>query len=163
MMDVDLSRLEPVLAQYDKGDHTALIHALQDVQGAYRYLPREGMQAVCDHLQVPLSKAYAVATFYKAFSLEPRGEHTCRVCLGTTCHIRGAPFLVEELERLLDVEAGHTTKDLEFTLETVNCVGACALGPLVIVDGEYHGNQKSAQISRLIKKVKKADGKEGAA
>jgi NADH-quinone oxidoreductase subunit E len=151
MMDVDLSRLQPVLDRYDKGDKTALIHALQDLQGTYRYLPQEGMRAISAHLGVPLSKAYAAATFYKAFSLEPRGEHTCRVCLGTTCHIRGAPFLVEELERLLGVEAGGTTKDLKFTLETVNCVGACAMAPVVIVDDKYHDGVQPTDLPKLVK------------
>ncbi|MBI4702556.1 MAG: NAD(P)H-dependent oxidoreductase subunit E [Deltaproteobacteria bacterium] len=137
-MGVDLSRIRPVLQRHERGDKTALVHALQDLQATYRYLPEEGVREVCAHLGVPLSKAFAVATFYKAFSLEPRGERICRVCLGTTCHIRGAPLLVEELERLLEVRAGGTTKDLSFTLETVNCVGACAMAPVVLVDGKYH-------------------------
>ena len=151
-MDVDLSRLEPLLSRYPKGDKTALIHALQDLQATYRYLPKEGMLAISDHLGVPFSKAYAVATFYKAFSLEPRGEHTCRVCLGTTCHIRGAPFLVEELERHLDVKAGHTTKDMKFTLETVNCVGACAMAPVVMVDDEFHDGVQPTDLPKLLKR-----------
>ena len=149
-MDVDLSRLQPVLDRYDKGDQTALIHALQDLQATYRYLPREGMKAVSEHLAVPFSKAYAAATFYKAFSLEPRGEHTCRVCLGTTCHIRGAPFLVEELERQLGVGADETTEDFKFTIKTVNCVGACAMAPLVIVGEKNFGSAKPARVSKYL-------------
>jgi NADH-quinone oxidoreductase subunit E len=101
-----------------------------------------------------------MATFFGAFSLEERGKHICTVCMGTACHVRGAPMLVEEFERVLDTKAGKTTEDKMFTVETVNCVGACALGPLVIVDGEYHGNQKSSQIGRLVKKIRKADAKE---
>jgi NADH-quinone oxidoreductase subunit E len=150
MMEVDLSRFLPALEQYGKGDQTALIHALQDLQATYRYLPRQGVKLVCDHLGVPLAKAFAVATFYKAFSLEPKGEHICRVCLGTTCHIRGAPFLVSELERLLDVKEGKTTADMKFTLETVNCVGACAMAPVVLVDDEYHDGVKPTDLPKLL-------------
>ena len=149
-MEVDLSHMQPVLDRYQPGDQTGLIHALQDLQATYRYLPAAGVRAICDHLQVPLSKAYAAATFYKAFSLEPRGEHICRVCLGTTCHIRGAPFLVEELERLLGVEAGGTTEDMKFSLETVNCVGACAMAPVVLVDEDYHDGVQPTDLPKLL-------------
>ncbi len=151
-MEVDLSRMQPVLDRYEKGDQTALIHALQDVQVTYRYLPAVGIRKICDHLAVPLTKAYTVATFYKAFSLEPRGEHICKVCLGTTCHIRGAPFLVEELERLLGVQTGKTTEDLKFTLETVNCVGACAMAPVVIVDEDYHDGVQPTDLPKLVER-----------
>jgi len=149
-MEVDPTQLESVLERYDQGDPTALIHALQDLQAAYRYLPAEGVRRVCEHLGVPLSKAYAVATFYKAFSLEPRGEHICRVCMGTTCHIRGAPFLVEELERLLEVPVGKTTADGRFSLETVNCVGACAMAPVVLVDDDYHDGVQPTDLPKLV-------------
>jgi NADH-quinone oxidoreductase subunit E len=94
-----------------------------------------------------------MATFFRAFSLKPRGKHICTVCLGTACHVRGAPKLVEKLERDLQVQAGETTADMNITLETVNCVGACALGPLVILDGEYHGNISSAKLDKVMAKV----------
>ena len=100
----------------------------------------------------------ALATFYKAFSLEPRGKHIVSACLGTACHVRGAERIVGAIERELDIKGGQTDESLQWTLETVGCVGACALGPIVVVDGDYHGQMTSVKASRLLKKIKKADG-----
>ncbi len=149
-MDVDLSRLEPVLDHYDKGDGSALIHALQDLQATYRYLPAEGVKAISEHLQVPLARAYAAATFYKAFSLEPQGRTLIQVCKGTACHVRGAQLLEDELCRALDIEVGGTTKDQDYTVKTVNCVGACAMAPLVIIGEKYHGKAKATRLTKLV-------------
>ena len=99
-----------------------------------------------------------MATFFESFHLEPRGKHICTVCMGTACHVRGAQRLVENLERDLDVPSGGTTADMLFTIEEVNCVGACALGPLVIIDGDYHGNMTSGSLTKVIKKLRKAEG-----
>ncbi len=151
-MDVDLSRLEPVLDRYPKGDGSALIHALQDLQATYRYLPAEGLEAIATHLEVPIAKAYAAATFYKAFSLEPQGETLVQVCKGTACHVRGAQLLEDELCRALDIESGGTTKDQKYTVKTVNCVGACAMAPLVIIGEKYHGKAKATRITKLVNK-----------
>ena len=101
-------------------------------------------------LDVALSRVYSVATFFKAFSLEPRGRHLITVCLGTACHVRGGVKILEEIERELGVYAGETTKDLRYSLERVNCVGACALGPIVIIDGEYSGNMKTDKVRDLL-------------
>ena len=98
-----------------------------------------------------------MATFYESFHLEPRGEHICTVCMGTACHVRGAPRLLEQLERDLDIASGQTTPDLKFSIEEVNCVGACALGPLVIIDGEYHGNMTSGSLQKVVKKMRKEE------
>ena len=149
-------RVDQIIETYD-GQESALLAMLQDIQAEYNYLPRPALLRVADKLSVSLSRISYMATFFSSFSLEQRGKHICTVCMGTACHVRGAPRLVEELERELKVKAGETTADKQFTVETVNCVGACALGPLVIVDGEYHGNQKAAGIPRLVKKVRKAD------
>ena len=102
-----------------------------------------------------------MATFFESFHLEPRGKHVCTVCMGTACHVRGASRLVEQLERDLDIPSGQTTKDLMFTIEEVNCVGACALGPLVIINSEYHGNMTSGSLQKVVKKIKKVEAKEG--
>lgn len=131
----------------DKG---MLVAILQDIQAEYHYLPREALEQVSQGLCVPLSQVYSVATFFKALSLEPRGRHLINVCLGTACHVRGAVRVLEAMERELAIKAGETTSDLNFTLETVNCVGACALGPVVIVDGEYHGQMRSEKVKEVL-------------
>lgn len=133
--------------QHDKG---MLVSILQDIQAEYNYLPQEALKQVSRGLDVPLSQVYSVATFFKALSLTPRGRHLINVCLGTACHVRGAVRILETIERDLDIKAGETTQDLKFTLETVNCVGACALGPIVIVDGEYHGQMKTEKVKTIL-------------
>ena len=136
---------------------SALLAVLMDIQSEYNYLPRPALERVSEKLDVSMSRISYMATFFTAFSLEERGKHLCTVCMGTACHVRGAPRLVEELERILEIKAGGTTADKQFSLETVNCVGACALGPLIIADGEYQGNMTSPRVSRLVKKLRKGD------
>jgi NADH-quinone oxidoreductase subunit E len=138
-----------ILDNYQR-DRGMLVSILQDVQAEYNYLPEEVLVEVSQALGAPLSQVYSVATFFKAFSLEPRGRYLINVCLGTACHVRGAVKVLEAVERELDIKAGGTTKDLKFTLETVNCVGACALGPIVIVNGEYHGQMKTDKVKALL-------------
>lgn len=129
---------------------TYLIHMLQDLQEECDYLPRPALKLVAERLDVPLSEVLRVATFYAAFSLEPKGEHTVTVCMGTACHVRGAKRLLGRLEDLLQVEAGRTTEDRKFTLETVNCLGACALGPLISVDGKYFGKMTPDRLAGVL-------------
>lgn len=128
-----------------------LIGILQDVQREYNYLPRETVERLSQKLDVPLSRIYSVATFFKAFSLKPRGRNHVCVCMGTACHVRGAPKILDEIEREIGVKAGETDKDLKYTLETVNCVGACALGPVVVANGEYHGKLDTPKVKQMIK------------
>ena len=128
-----------------------LLGILQDIQAVENYLPKETLKKVAKSLDISVARVYSLATFFKSFSLKPRGKHICTVCLGTACHVRGAPKLVEKLERDFGIKAGETTKDMKLTVETVNCVGACALGPLVILDGEYHGNIGSADLDNIMK------------
>jgi NADH-quinone oxidoreductase subunit E len=139
-----------ILKRYGN-DATDIIAILQDVQHAYRYLPKDVMETLATKLDIPLSRVYHLATFFRAFSLEPRGKHELHVCLGTACHVRGAPRILEALERALKIRAGETTPDLQVTLETVNCVGACALGPVVVVDGESKGKLNPQRAERLLK------------
>lgn len=127
-----------------------LVSILQDIQTEYRYLPREALAGVSQGLDIPLSQVYSVATFFKAFSLTPRGRHLVHVCLGTACHVRGAVRVLEAIERELGIKSEETTKDLKYTLETVNCVGACALGPIVVVDGEHVGGMKTDKVKQLL-------------
>lgn len=140
------------------GDGNAAIAVLQDMQAEFHYLPREGLLEASRRLKVPLSQLYSIATFYRAFSLVPRGVYTVKVCLGTACHVRGAVRVLEKLERELGVQAGGTTSDLNFTLETVNCLGACALGPLVMVGGKYFGKMNPARVNRVLDGFRQAKG-----
>jgi len=149
---MDLGTVDKIVERYD-GKASALLAILQDIQRQENWLPRDAIERVAQKLDVPVTRVYGMATFFRAFSLKPRGKHICTVCLGTACHVRGAPRLVEKLERDLRVKAGETTPDLQYTLETVNCVGACALGPLVILDGVYHGNTSSAKLDKVMKNV----------
>jgi NADH-quinone oxidoreductase subunit E len=131
---------------------SALIELLQDVQARYNYIPREAMEAISTYTGVPISKVYSVATFYKAFSLQPRGKQYFKVCSGTACHIRGAQQIVDELTRITGIDPGETSRNLQFTLETVNCVGACAMAPVVICNDKYHGKMDAIKVRRIIKK-----------
>jgi len=151
-MSASFGRLEAILEKYPpQPEH--LVSALQDVQAEFNYIPQAALAAVCNHMGVPVSRGWAVATFYKSFSLEPKGIHEIKVCLGTACHLKGGASLVESLERELKIDRGHTTQDLSFSLETVNCVGACALAPVVVVDEEYQANTNSRQLKKYLKKV----------
>src|SRR4030042_568919 len=135
---VEMKKAEEILSRYRR-EKSSLIAILQDIQEAYRYLPKEVLLLSGGEMSLPLEKVYEVATFYKAFSLAPQGEHIVKLCMGTACHVRGAAGILDKLERDLDLKPGETSKDYKFTLETVNCVGACALGPVMVIDGEYHG------------------------
>jgi len=146
---VDLKMAEQILARYP-AEPRHLISVLQDCQIAYRYLPRDVLELVAQRLGVPLSKVYGVATFYKAFSLTPRGEKVLRVCTGTACHIRGAPLILNELCSRLQLKPGETTSDLKYSIEAVNCVGACALAPVVVVNDVANGNVSVTKARRLI-------------
>jgi len=142
-------KVESILGNYQR-DKGWLVSILQDVQAEYNYLPREAVMQISQGLDVPLSQVYSVATFFKAFSLKPRGRHLINVCLGTACHVRGAVRILEGIERELGINSGETTEGLKYTLETVNCVGACALGPIVIVDGEYSSQMRADKVNSLL-------------
>jgi len=152
-------RAATVLARYPRRDPGELVNILHDLQAEFRYLPEEALRETATHLGMAPSQVYGVATFYHGFHTEPRGEHICTVCMGTACHVRGAPRLLEQLERDTGIGAGQTTPDLSLSIEEVGCVGACALGPLVLLDGEYHGHMTGDGVSRLVKKVLAAEEK----
>ena len=142
-------KVKAILGRYQH-DRGMLVSILQDVQSEYSYLPKEALAQVSQGLDVALSQVYSVATFFRAFSLKPRGRHLINVCLGTACHVRGAVRILDEIKRELGISEGETTQDLKYTLETVNCVGACALGPMVIVDGKYSGEMKTDKVKTLL-------------
>jgi NADH-quinone oxidoreductase subunit E len=136
------------------GVRGGLIAILEEIQSRYGYLPEEALRTVSKATGRSLVDIYGVATFYRSFSLQPRGKHLICVCLGTACHVRGAPRIADEFQRRLGVKAGQTTPDGEFTLETANCLGACALGPVVVVDGHYFSNVDTVAAARILKKVR---------
>ncbi len=144
------------------GARGALMAVLQEIQTLHGYLPSGALEILSGEMHVPLAEVYGVATFYKAFSLKPRGKHLVTVCLGTACHVRGAPSVAEEFERQLKVRAGQTTADGECTLETVNCLGACALGPIVVADGKYYSQVKTDRVKQILQRIRSASaGDEG--
>lgn len=145
----DLGVLDGILARHPL-EPASLIEVLQDVQHEYGYLPCEVLEHVAPALSVPLSQVFSAATFYKAFSLVPQGKVVIKVCTGTACHIRGAQRLIDELTSELKIPAGETTPDHRFTLKTVNCLGACAMAPVMLVGKKVHGDAKAAKISSWI-------------
>jgi len=137
-METSLEKVDQIVGSY-AGEANMLIQILQDVQTEYNWLPKEAIVRVCEELRIPVSRAYRIATFYTLFSLEPRGRHVVNVCLGTACHVRGGARILEKVQEVTGISAGHTTTDMRYTLERVNCLGCCALGPVITVDGEAHG------------------------
>lgn len=145
--------VEAIVAKFD-GDKGQLVSILQDIQEEHRYLPKEALVQVSQMLNIPQSQIYGVATFFKAFSLEPRGKHLIKVCLGTACHVRGANRILERVALDLNTEPGETTDDLAFTLETVNCVGCCALGPVVVIDETTFGQMSTDKVGPMLEKYR---------
>ena len=128
----------------------SLLSIFQQMQEAFMYLPEEGLKAIAEKLQLPLTRVYSVATFYNAFSLTPKGKYVIQVCMGTACHVRGAMNITDEMERLLGIKRGETSQDGQFTLETVNCIGACALGPVMVLNGEYKGHLTRDKLGKIL-------------
>lgn len=138
---------------------TAVISMLQDIQARYSYLPKEALEEVGRKLGIPMSQVFSLATYYKAFALQPRGKHLICVCMGTACHVKGAPRLADEVQRKLGIKTGETTQDGNFTLELVNCLGACALGPLMVVDDKYYSKVTSKKIEEILSEHSAASGR----
>ena len=151
--DPDLKHVQVALDRHSGNGH-GLIATLEELQSQYGYLPEKVLRTVSERTGRSLVDIYGVATFYRSFTLQPRGKHLISACLGTACHVRGAPRIVEEFERQLGINVGETTPDKEFTLETVNCLGACALGPVVVIDGHYFSNVDTAGVKRILKKAR---------
>src|SRR4030042_2487941 len=137
------NKIDKIINKY-QGDASSLIQVLLEIQSENHWLPKEALEKVSKKLKVPLSRIQHIATFYKAFSLVPRGRHEIHVCMGTACHIRGAPRVLNTVQDLTGIRPGETDLDLKFSLETVNCLGCCALGPVMEVDGKYHGKMVPA-------------------
>ena len=136
--------------------HSALIAILQEIQDKYRYLPKKSLLLVSEILGLPISQTYSVATFYNAFSLTPKGEHQISLCLGTACHVKGGERILEKIARELSMESAGTSKDLQFTLEPVRCLGCCSLAPVMRIDDDTYGRLTQERIPKILKKYKKA-------
>jgi NADH-quinone oxidoreductase subunit E len=148
-MDADLQAVKEIASEHGK-DRSALISVLQDVHSEYNYLPEGSLEVISGEMGLPLSSVYGVATFFRAFSFEPRGRHLATVCTGTACHVRESSKLLTKAEEKLGISPGETTRDKRFTLETVNCLGCCAVGPVMVIDGEYHGEMTPQRVEAVL-------------
>ncbi len=150
-LTVSIDKIDQIIDKYaaEKG---ILIQLLLDMQKEFRWIPRQAVERINKRLKIPTSEIYRVASFYTVLSLTPRGRHLMRVCLGTACYVRGGPRILDSVERLLNIKPGETTSDNRFSLETVNCLGCCALGPVVELDGQYHGRLTPTNVGPLISK-----------
>jgi len=158
-----MTRLEidAIIDQYE-GRESSILAILQDIQAKEKYLPKETLEHLGEKLRIPLNKIYRIATFYRAFSLTPRGRHEVCVCMGTACHVRGAQRIADQINLELGIRPGETTRDQNFTLETVNCLGVCAAGPVVAIDGQYFGKMSPGKVEGTLKKFRSDKKKEGA-
>ena len=148
---MDISRVDEIVERHG-GQESALIQILLDIQAENHWLPGDALERVAERLTVPLARIRHIATFYKAFSLVPRGRHEVSLCMGTACHVRGAERVLDAIRDVTGVGPGETDPDLRFSVETVNCLGCCALGPVMVVDGEIHGRLSSAEAARRLRK-----------
>ncbi len=142
-------KIDEVINKY-QGDQSSLIQILLDIQRENHWLSKEVFERLSEKLDIPLNRIYHIATFYRAFSLLPRGRHEVLICLGTACHVRGGVRILDRAEQVLGIEAGETTPDMKFTLGTVNCLGCCALGPMIVVDGKYHGKAAPTEVEDVL-------------
>ncbi len=147
---MNLAKVDEVIDRY-VGEEGVLIQLLLDVQSELNWIPKEAIERISERLEIPVSQIYRVASFYKAMSLTPRGKHIVSVCLGTACHVRGGPRVMDKVRDILDIGPSETAPDMKFTLERVNCLGCCALGPVMVVDGEYHGKMIPGKVAEILK------------
>lgn len=147
---MDMDKVDQIIDKHNC-EASSLIQVLLDIQGANNWLPKEALDRVAERLQVPLTRIQHIATFYKAFSVVPKGRHGVHICLGTACHVRGASRILDSVQDITGLNPGETDLDLKFSLETVNCLGCCALGPVMEVDGKVHGKMAPAKIADVLK------------
>jgi len=145
----ELTEADGIVDKY-AGDKSALIQVLLHIQRENRWLPKDALKSVSQRLGVPLTQVYHISTFYKAFSLIPKGQHSVSVCLGTACQVRGAPRLLDKVIETVKIKPGETSTDMRFSLDTVNCLGCCALGPVMVVDGEYYSKPSAKEIEQIV-------------
>ncbi len=155
-MEIELSKADAIIDKHGQAQR-ALIPSLLEIQDVFHYLPVEILYLVAERMEIPIIQVQQVAEFYKVFSLEPRGAHIITVCLGTACHVHGGDRLIDQVGRLLEIEAGGTTKDMQFTLEAVNCLGCCSLGPVMTIDGKYYGHMTASKVERVLDKYRETE------
>ena len=146
---MQLTKVDKIIGKYP-AQQGVLIQLLLDLQSEFNWIPKEAILRISRRLQIPISQIYRVASFYKTMSLTPRGKHVVNVCLGTACHVRGGPRIMDKVEETLKIRAGETTQDMKFTLDRVNCLGCCALGPVIVVDKDYHGKLAPAKVKGVL-------------
>jgi NADH-quinone oxidoreductase subunit E len=147
--------IDPILARYENAKRDALIPLLQEVQQQQGYLSREAVLRIGKHLKLPASKIYGVATFYNQFRFQPQGRNHIQVCRGTACHVKGSAAVLDAIKRELKVEPGQTTRDGQFSLEVVACIGACGLAPVICVNGEFHAGVTTQKVSKILESYRK--------
>ena len=147
------NRIDQIIDKY-QGEASSLIQVLLTIQSENHWLSKDVLERVSSRLDVPLSRIQHIATFYKAFSLVPKGRHEVHICMGTACHVRGATQVLDKVQDLTGIKPGETDLDLNFSLETVNCLGCCALGPVLEIDGKTHGNMSATKTEDLLKSYK---------
>lgn len=144
-----MKRIDKIINEY-AGEEGVLIQLLLDIQREFGWIPKEAVVRISERLKIPISQIHRVASFYTALSLTQIGRHLIRVCVGTACYVRGGPRILDSVERALGIKDGETTLDNKFTLETVNCLGCCALGPVIEIDGQYHGKLTLANVEKIL-------------
>ncbi|KON27150.1 hypothetical protein AC481_05590 [miscellaneous Crenarchaeota group archaeon SMTZ-80] len=149
---MELEKIDKIIEKYSS-DSSSLTSILSEIQAEYSFLPQDALKRVAEKLEIPMTQLFGVVNFYKIFKLEPSGKHIIRVCLGTACHVKGAHGILEEFERKLKIRVGETTKDLAFTLEKVNCLGCCSLGPVAMVNDDYYGQMNTVKVNSLLKRL----------
>ncbi|OQX95031.1 NAD(P)H-dependent oxidoreductase subunit E [candidate division KSB1 bacterium 4572_119] len=150
---MEQTKLDEIISA-NGNNRKSIIPVLQEIQATYNYLPKEELQYISEKMDIPLIELFSIASFYSSFSLTPRGKHLVQVCLGTACHVRGAHRVLDESKKRLQIEPDETTDDQQFTLKTVNCLGACALGPIVVIDNDYHGNTRAQKVNAILAQYK---------
>ena len=150
---MDIRSVDGIIEKY-QGKKTALISMLHDIQNQYHHLPEKALRRVAVRLEMDFNDIYGVATFYKSFSLIPKGKHSVTLCLGTACHVRGGPKVLREVKKLTGIEPGQTTGDRQLSLEVVNCLGVCAIGPVMVVDGKFYGEMSVSKVKRVVERMK---------
>ncbi|MCD6203434.1 MAG: NADH-quinone oxidoreductase subunit NuoE [Methanophagales archaeon] len=153
MVEIDMNRVDGIIDRYE-GERGVLIQMLLDLQSEFNWIPKEAIARISERMRIPKSQIYRIASFYKAMSLNPVGRHLIQVCLGTACQVRGAPKIMDRVKESLGIEEGETTPDMRFTLRRVNCLGCCAMGPVVVVDGDYHGRVTPSGVKDILQRYK---------
>lgn len=149
---MESEKIDKIIEKYGS-DSSSLTSILSEIQAEYSFLPQDVLKRVAEKLEIPMTQLFGVVNFYKIFKLEPSGKRIIRVCLGTACHVKGAHGILEEFERKLKIRVGETTKDLAFTLEKVNCLGCCSLGPVAMVNDDYYGQMNAVKVNSLLKRL----------